>query len=99
MFFVLSGSPHLNCQLPLQNPLLLAWLLARLPPRQMLLRNIGQCADPGLRIVEAGDIAELLAAGMQEGFFGFHGDFFQRFEAIHRKTGADDLNALDAPLR
>ena len=42
---------------------------------------------------------EFLAAVVEEGFLAFHGDLFQRFEAVGDEAGTDDIDAFGAFLR
>ena len=42
---------------------------------------------------------KLLAAGRLEIMLGFHGDLFQRFQAITGKARAQQVDAFDALLR
>ena len=62
----------------------------------MLGADLCQGADPGGAVVQAGDVAELFAACVQKRFACFHADFFQRFQAVAGKAGADHINAFGA---
>jgi hypothetical protein len=48
----------------------------------MLFAQIGQGPDPGSAVVQAGDVVELLAAGMQEGLARLLRNLLQRLQTI-----------------
>ncbi len=52
--------------------------------------------DPVGMVIEAGDHVELLATGLDEGFFGADADFLDGFEAIGDEGGAHDEDFADA---
>ena len=64
----------------------------------MLLCNTAQGRHPGRAVVQAGDVLKLLAACVQKGFACFLVDFFQRFQAVTGKAGADQIDTLGASL-
>ena len=64
----------------------------------MLLCQIAQGGDPFRVVVEAGDVVELFAAGVQERLAAFHVDFFQRLQAIAGEAGADHVHTFYSRL-
>ena len=52
--------------------------------------------DPQRRIVEALDVAELLAAVVEECLADLHVDLFQRLDAVGHEAGADHIDAPDS---
>mmetsp|Transcript_11282 Transcript_11282/g.21799 ORF Transcript_11282/g.21799 Transcript_11282/m.21799 type:complete len:400 (-) Transcript_11282:395-1594(-) len=49
-------------------------------------------------VVQAGDVAEALSAGMQKGFAGFLVDLLEGFQAVGREARADEVHRLAATL-
>ena len=58
----------------------------------MLNGERSQTLDPVLAFVQAGDVMEDLAAVVEEGLATLHGHFFQRFQAVRHKPGADHVH-------
>ena len=69
------------------------------PTCKMLRTEISQRGNPFRTVVEARNVAEGLAPGMQESFPRFHVDFFQRFQAIAGEAGAHHIDAFEPGLR
>ena len=50
-------------------------------------------------LIEAGNLSEVLAASLEEGFAATDPDFLECFEAIRYESRANDQEVLDANLR
>src|SRR5262245_7886960 len=55
--------------------------------------------DAVIAVVEAGDVAELLAAVIEEDLLVLHGDFAERLDAIGGEAGRDDGDPLHSVAR
>ena len=66
------------------------------PASHIALDQVGKGIDPVVILVERWNVVELLATSAEKVIAGLLGNFFQRFEAIGDKTGADHVNATDA---
>ncbi|OIQ64731.1 hypothetical protein GALL_537170 [mine drainage metagenome] len=64
----------------------------------MLPGDVSQCTDPGRIVVEAGDVVELLATGVQKRGAAFLVDFFEGFQAVAGEGRADHVNPCYAGL-
>jgi len=64
----------------------------------MLVRDVAQGINPLGVVVEAGNVMKHFATGMQKGFACLHVNFFQRFQAVAGKAGADNIDPFDAGL-
>jgi len=54
---------------------------------KLLLKQINYSINMDFRIIQRRDITILHAAGRHKNSLVFHGYFFQRFQAVHRKPG------------
>ena len=78
----------------------LAFLFASVQPAlEIVFDHLGQRFDMRVVVVEAGDVGEVLAAGVFEAFPDLFVDLFQRFDAVGAEGGRDDGDALPALLR
>ena len=64
------------------------------PAAEVFLDHGGQRIHMRGLVVEAGDIGELLAAGMLEGFLDFLVDLFERLDAVGREGRRDHRDLL-----
>ena len=64
------------------------------PSAHVALAEVGQRVQPVGVVVQAGDVVERLAPGMQKGFAGLLVDFFQRFNAVAAEPGRYTLSKL-----
>jgi hypothetical protein len=58
--------------------------------------DVAQGAKPVVALVEAGDVVILLPAGVEKVRLALDGDFFQGFQAVGGKTGADGIHPFGA---
>ena len=71
------------------------WLASCWPALKVSASEFGQGPDPVVLLVKAGNVAKHLSARLKEFVLAFHGYFFECFQAVGRKAGADDINAFD----
>jgi hypothetical protein len=73
--FRLFSRAQLQCKMPLAFAIIVCGQSFAGPPLQMLLGDAAEGSHPRWAVVEALDVAKLLAAGLLERGLGFHLDF------------------------
>mgnify|MGYP000579504832 CR=1 FL=1 len=89
-------APDLRIRLPAlpRSGFLIGW-----PAPGMFFDQISHRFYPLRQFIQAGNVMKLLAASVQEIFFRFHRDLFQRLQAVGNEAGADHVDPADAFFR
>ena len=63
------------------------------PALQVTFGKVGECVDPFRSIVKCRNVVIFPTTGCKEVGFSFKGDFLERFQAVGRESGAQDVYA------